>query len=203
MKETIYLCSHSPRRQELLKLTGLQFEILPLDGLDEEAFMESYVGNNVIGMAEHLAIQKGKAAVALGLNGIFITADTLVIADDGKLLGKPRDRTEAEIFLERLAGNWHTVATGVALSQRAGLSGLRQNSILETTRVKFGQMTRHEIDEYISSGEPFDKAGGYGIQGKASIFVERIEGCYFNVVGFPIYSFWQMWKRYIASEKAL
>jgi septum formation protein len=107
------------------------------------------------------------------------------------VLGKPRDPSEAVMFLDRLAGNWHTVATGVALSEKG-----RIESILEATRVKFAPMTAKEIRDYIATGEPFDKAGGYDIQGRASIYIERIEGDYFNVVGFPVHAFWEMWKKF-------
>lgn len=194
MARRLYLCSHSPRREELLDLTGLEFEIHPLEEIDEEALLADYSGD-VIARAEFLAREKAKVALDLGIPGIFITADTLVIADDGTVLGKPRDAAEAELFLDRLAGNWHTVATGVALSERPEKGGeTRIASILETTRVKFARMTTKEIRDYIATGEPFDKAGAYGIQGRASIYIERVEGCYFNVVGFPLHAFWEMWE---------
>ena len=197
MTHRIYLCSKSPRRAELLELTGLEFEVLPLDGVDEDALVRGHEGD-VIGRAEYLAREKAKAALRLGKPGIFITADTLVIADDGVVLGKPADANEAELFLDRLAGNWHTVATGVALSEVEASESdgvkTRTSSLVETTRVKFASMTAAEIRRYIATGEPYDKAGGYGIQGRASVYIERIEGCYFNVVGFPVHAFWEMWK---------
>jgi septum formation protein len=200
MVQPIYLCSHSPRRRELLELTGLTFEVRPLVRIDEEKLLENYTGD-VLSKAEHLARQKAKLALGLGIAGIFITADTMVVSDDGVVLGKPQDAAQAEVYLDRLAGNWHTVATGVALSEALRVAGgARIESILETTRVKFAPMTSREIRSYIATGEPFDKAGGYGIQGRASIYIERIEGCYFNVVGFPLYSFWQMWKRFTIEE---
>jgi septum formation protein len=189
---TLFLCSHSPRRKELLELTGLKFEVCPLHGIDEEALLEGYAGE-VSGRAEFLARKKADVALRLDIPGMFITADTIVVSDDGAVLGKPRDPSEAEMFLDRLAGNWHTVATGVALCEKG-----RIESILETTRVKFAPMTAREIRDYIATGEPFDKAGGYGIQGRASIYIERIEGDYFNVVGFPVHAFWGMWKGFVA-----
>jgi septum formation protein len=197
MQPKLYLCSQSPRRSELLDLTGLEFEVTPLEGVDEEALLTGYAGE-VVGRAEFLALEKAKIALASGTPGLFITADTLVIADDGTVLGKPRNEEEADMFLDRLAGNWHTVATGVALSELSE-NGTRTKSILETTRVKFAPMTAREIRAYIATREPYDKAGGYGIQGKASIYIERIEGCYFNVVGFPLHSFWKMWKSFTGS----
>jgi len=200
MIPTVYLCSHSPRRKELLELTGLDFEVRPLPQLDENKLLEGFDGD-VPGRAKHLALEKAKVALNLAIPGIFITADTLVIADDGTMLGKPRDSSEAELFLDRLAGNWHTVATGVALSESPQAGRVQKiDSILETTRVKFVPMTSREIRAYIATGEPFDKAGGYGIQGRASIYIERIEGCYFNVVGFPLHAFWKMWKRFAVQQ---
>lgn len=192
----IYLASQSTRRQELLKLTGLEFEIKPLENFDEQSALKDYSGD-VVGQAEFLARAKASAALASNLPGTFITADTIVISDDGVVLGKPSDKSEAALFLDRLAANWHTVATGVAVSRR-DISGdpgggERIESILVTTRVKFFPMSGSEMREYIATGEPFDKAGGYGIQGRASKYIEKIDGCYFNVVGFPISAFWKLW----------
>lgn len=195
----IYLASQSTRRQELLKLTGLEFEIKPLENFDERRALKDYSGD-VVGQAEFLSRAKAVAALASNLTGTFITADTIVISDDGVVLGKPSDESEAALFLDRLAGNWHTVATGVAVSSRdiseKPGDGDRIESILVTTRVKFFPMSGTEILEYIATGEPFDKAGGYGIQGQASKYIEKIEGCYFNVVGFPISAFWKLWNEF-------
>jgi len=196
MADKIYLCSSSPRRRELLALTGLEFEVMPLEGIEEDAFLHSCQGD-VVERAEKLALKKMEVALGLGIPGIFITADTLVISDDGAVLGKPATAKEAEVFLDRLAGNWHTVATGVALGKLPQVGGKPLvDSVLEVTRVKFAPMSLDEIRDYIATGEPFDKAGGYGIQGRASIYIERIEGDYFNVVGFPLHAFWKMWKRF-------
>ncbi len=200
MEKKIYLASASPRRHELLALTGLEFEVRPLEDVDEESLLINYTGD-MIGRAERLA--RGKAMIALGLDipGVFITADTLVISDDGAVLGKPADADEAALFLDRLAGNWHTVVTGVAIAGKStDDSPDRIESVLETTRVKFAPMTDQEIQSYIETGEPFDKAGGYGIQGRASIYIERIDGCYFNVVGFPLHAFWKLWKWFNGSS---
>ena len=195
MTRNIYLASASPRRKELLELTGIVFTVRPLEDVDEAELLKGYDGD-VAGRAEHLAREKAKIALGLNVPGVFITADTLVIADDGQVLGKPRDVAEAEMFLDKLAGNWHTVATGVAVAERQADGRDRIDSVLETTRVKFAPMTEREIGNYIATGEPFDKAGGYGIQGHASVFIERIEGDYFNVVGFPLHAFWNMWKKF-------
>jgi len=201
MAKTLYLASASPRRKELLELTDLAFTVKTPGEIDEEALLKDFAGD-VLEQAEYLARAKGRIVLDEGITGIFITADTLVIADDGTVLGKPANELEAGLFLDRLAGNWHTVATGVALSENikdaenVEVSGSRTESILETTRVKFAPMTDDEMKAYIATGEPFDKAGGYGIQGRASIHIERIDGCYFNVVGLPLHAFWKLWGKF-------
>jgi len=196
MNKTIYLVSASPRRLELLQLTGLDFIVHPLTAFDEDRVIAEYEGD-VIDMAGFIAREKAMAALDLDIYGILITSDTLVISEDGLVLGKPVDDNEAEMFLDRLAGNWHTVATGVAVVEKLpdGSSG-EIYSLVEKTRVKFAPMTDAEISAYIATGEPFDKAGGYGIQGRASVHIEKIEGCYFNVVGFPLHAFWTLWKKH-------
>lgn len=199
MDELIYLASRSPRRRELLQLTGLEFEILPLEIQDEKALLEGFSGD-IVEQAECIALAKIRLALDSNLPGIFIAADTIVVSEDGVVLGKPANKLEVGLYLDRLSGNWHTVATGVALARRQkseSLGGTEHiESVLVTTRVKFSPMTRTEIREYIATGEPFDKAGGYGIQGRASIFIEKIDGCYFNVVGFPLNAFWNLWKNF-------
>jgi len=192
----VYLASASPRRKELLSLTGLEFDVMPLGDLDEKALLVNYDGN-LIGQAEFLAREKAKLALDLHPDGVFITADTIVISDDGLVLGKPSTPDDAHLYLDRLAGNWHTVVTGVGLVCKPDLSPDFILSIKEVTRVKFSPMTPREINDYIETGEPFDKAGGYGIQGRASIYIEKIDGCYFNVVGFPVHAFWLMWQNFI------
>jgi septum formation protein len=199
MAKNLYLASASPRRKELLELTDLEFQLIQPGDIDEEAILRNHSGD-VLDQAEFLAREKGRIALEQGVSGIFITADTLVIADDGTVLGKPADELEAGMFLDRLAGNWHTVATGVALSENIEGATPRIESVLETTRVKFAPMTDEEISAYIATGEPYDKAGGYGIQGRASIHIERIDGCYFNVVGFPLHAFWKLWKKFTSAK---
>ncbi len=199
MAKTLYLASASPRRKELLGLTDLEFQLIQPGDIDEEAILQNHSGD-LLEQAEFLAREKGRIALEQGASGIFITADTLVIADDGTVLGKPADEVEAGMFLDRLAGNWHTVATGVALSENIEGTEPRIESTLETTRVKFAPMTDEEITAYIATVEPYDKAGGYGIQGRASIHIERIDGCYFNVVGFPLHAFWELWKKFTSTK---
>lgn len=127
---------------------------------------------------ERLAQEKAQAAWRAG--EITLGADTTVVVD-GEILGKPEDAADAERMLARLAGRGHDVLTGFCV-----FDGERARSGVATTRVVFRPMDAGEIAAYAASGEPLDKAGGYGIQGLASKFVERIEGCYFNVVGLPV-----------------
>lgn len=200
MDKPVYLGSKSPRRKELLGLTGIKFNIFSITGMDEDALLAEYPGD-ILEAAEHLAVEKARLALSSKDDGIFITADTLVITDDGSVLGKPSGKDEARQFLNLLAGNWHTVVTGVALAESGSQdqAEIRIASTLETTRVKFAPMTSDEIEEYIATDEPYDKAGGYGIQGRASVHIEGIEGCYFNVVGFPLHAFWKLWKSFTCS----
>ncbi|MCX6647114.1 MAG: Maf family protein, partial [bacterium] len=150
MDDFIFLASHSPRRRELLKLTGLKFDILPLEIDDEKYLLEGYNGD-IVGQAEYIAKSKLKLAMKSNLPGTFIAADTIVVSEDGVVLGKPSNEKEAELFLDRLAGNWHTVATGVAIGKREKSEYLGGKEItdrvLVTTRVKFAPMTRAEIRE--------------------------------------------------------
>ena len=135
-----------------------------------------------------LAREKAEASWESG-DEIVLGADTEVVLGDS-VLGKPADQCEAEAMLRSLAGREHTVITGICLRHAAGAVVAS-----ESTRVWFAQMDDREIAEYAASGEPLDKAGGYAIQGLASKFVERIEGCYFNVMGLPLALFYREWKK--------
>jgi septum formation protein len=129
---------------------------------------------------ERLAIEKASAVAKLDADALVIGADTTVVVD-GQALGKPRDQSEATSMLRRLNGRSHDVLTGVAV---VGPGGIR--SAVDRTRVWFDPMTDAEINEYVASGEPLDKAGAYAIQGLASRYIPRIEGSYTNVVGLPV-----------------
>jgi septum formation protein len=171
------LASNSPRRRELLHQIGLDdFQVIPATG--EES---APAGLTPAELVEHLARQKGeevqKKAAA---EDIVIAADT-VVAIDGTVMGKPGSPEEAKEMLRTLSGRQHQVYTGVAV-----LRGEQKLIEHECTQVFFREMTRSEIDWYVSDGEPMDKAGAYGIQGKGARFVRRIEGDYSNVVGLPV-----------------
>jgi septum formation protein len=174
----LVLASGSPRRQEILAQLGVQFEILPSD--IDEVIPEGVPAAEV---ASHLALQKAKnVARKVGYPSLVIGADTIVVLD-GEILGKPSGREQAFEMLSKLAGREHDVITGVAVVDSCRGIELKD---YEITRVKMKKVSRDRINKYIKTGEPLDKAGAYAVQGKASIFVEKIEGCYFNVVGLPV-----------------
>ncbi len=170
------LASGSPRREMLLRQIGIEPAILPtmVEEVDNLSDPTTMVREN--------ARRKMEAAASEVESGILLAADT-VVAVGGKLLGKPSDAQDAEWMLKELSNRWHEVYTGFAISWLdRGLDDFDS----ECTRVLFRNLTDEEVKSYISSGEPLDKAGAYGIQGIAAGFVSRIEGCYFNVIGLPL-----------------
>ncbi len=174
----LVLASASPRRRELLENIGLKFEIMA-DNSDEE-FVENEQPFDTV---KRLAKQKAlNVAGRVQSDAIIIGADT-VVSIDGKILGKPKDETEAEEMLSLLSGRRHTVFTGIAVIEK---SSSRIVSDFEATNVKFRKLSREEIKEYVKSGEPMDKAGAYGIQNLGALLIEGIDGDYFNVVGLPL-----------------
>ncbi|MBR3824560.1 MAG: septum formation inhibitor Maf [Lachnospiraceae bacterium] len=183
----IVLASASPRRKELLGMLGLEFEIMVSDV--EEVVTET-TPNRVV---EQLSLQKAED-IFKRLEGdvLVIGADT-VVSLDGKILGKPKNEADAVEMLERLQDNEHRVFTGVTLIGRKEGKEFR-NTFSEGTVVKFYPMTEEEIHWYVSTKEPMDKAGSYGIQGLGARFVECIHGDYNNVVGLPIARLYQEMK---------
>jgi len=173
----IILASGSPRRHELLKMIGIEnFEIIA-DTAEEEL----YPGLSPEHTVCKIALQKAKnVAQKCNDDDLIIAADTLVYLD-GAPLGKPKDTTDAAKMLSALSGRSHIVYTGVAL-----LRGDTHITGAEQTKVTFREMSESEIEAYIKTGEPMDKAGSYGAQGRGAIFIERIEGEFFNVMGLPL-----------------
>jgi septum formation protein len=171
----LVLASASPRRAELLAAAGFQFAIFPAD-VDETALECETPDAHVAGLARAKALVVSRARP----HATILGADTVVVVDD-VILGKPRDAADARRMLDMLSGRSHAVHTGVAI-WRAGT--LREAA--EVSRVELARLTADEIDWYVASGEPMDKAGAYAIQGLASRFVTRIEGSYSNIVGLPI-----------------
>jgi septum formation protein len=174
MIPTIVLASQSPRRRELLATAGIPFTVrvkavAEVRGSGEDP--ETYVRRLARQKAE--AVRESPAEIILG-------ADTVVVLGES-VLEKPLDAAGAKAMIERLSGREHTVITGICLLHSGG-------TIVDAaaTRVFFAPLDANEIDEYIKSGEPMDKAGAYAIQGLASKFVDRIDGCYFNVMGLPL-----------------
>ena len=174
----IILASNSPRRRELLGGLGLDFTVKVISGIDE-SWPHSLKGEDI-----PLYISREKAAPykpLIGPDELVITADTIVYVD-GEVLGKPRDKADARRMLRLISGRWHEVITGVTL-----MTAARERSFAVTTKVRFCNLTDDEINRYVESGLPMDKAGAYGIQEWIGyVGVEAIEGSYFNVVGLPV-----------------
>ena len=176
LREKLVLASGSPRRAEILERAGWPHEVI-VAGIDETVLP----GEQAAAYVQRLARSKAEK-VASGLDhGLVLGADTTVVVAD-QILGQPVDAADARRMLDLLNAQWHEVLTGVALVR----VGAETRVAYETTRVRFAEMSDDEIDWYISTGEPFGKAGAYGIQGKASLFIEAIEGDYFNIMGLPI-----------------
>ncbi|WP_405345626.1 Maf family protein [Ruminococcus sp.] len=171
----IILASQSPRRQELIAHITPEFTVIVSDA--EESLPEGLPPEDV---PAYLAGIKAETVAADHPDDIVIGADTVVILD-GCILGKPRDKDDAVRMLSALSGKAHTVVTGCAVYQ-----GSRRITFSEQTRVEFYPLSDREILEYIATGEPFDKAGAYGIQGRGCVLVKRIEGDFFNVMGLPV-----------------
>lgn len=173
---TLYLASQSLRRKKLLKAMGIEFTSIVPD-INEEV-----IEDNPIRYAQKLARDKVVSVASTIKHGIIIGVDTVVVIGN-EILGKPRDKNEARIMMEKLSGKEHIVISGLCIMR---LPGRKMQKISEKTVVRFRKLKPQEITSYINSYEPYDKAGGYGIQGKAGFFVESIDGCYYNVVGLPI-----------------
>ena len=172
----IILASQSPRRRELLERMGVvDFEVRPAQG-EERADP----GLTPAQLVEQLSVQKAREIAAQEPEGLIIAADT-VVAVDGAVLGKPRSRQEAVEMLALLSGRSHTVYTGLTVCR-----GGRELTCHEATQVVFCKLTPEQIEAYVDTLEPMDKAGGYGIQGRGCVLVEGIQGDYYNVVGLPV-----------------
>lgn len=174
---SLILASASPRRQQLLRQLGLTFTV-QVSQVNEDAFRD---------LPPHVLVQKLALAKALGVaetnpSSVVVGADTVVVRQ-GFILGKPDGPEDAENMLSLLSGSEHQVLTGVAVVQACSRQVLVDHRV---TRVFFKKLSAEEISKYVATGEPLDKAGAYGIQGKGAALVDHIEGCYFNVVGLPL-----------------
>ena len=176
MDKKIVLASASPRRKEILSNLGLLFEVITSDAEEKtDAELPPYM------IVQELAMLKGTDVARRAGDAVVISADTIVWLD-GMVLGKPSDEANAKKMLKKLSGKTHEVYTGVCVTDSKNGKSV---SDYEVTKVRFRELDEDEIDRYISTGEPMDKAGAYGIQGKGCLFVEAIEGDYLNVVGLP------------------
>jgi septum formation protein len=173
----IVLASASPRRAEILRTVGWPFDTLPVD-IDETR----RAGEKAIDYVQRLARGKADAAAACSPTSMIIAADTTVTIDD-HVLEKPADESDAARMLRLLNNRWHRVLTGIAIINHETSRTIVAH---EETEVKFAAMSDEEIDWYVNTGEPMDKAGAYAIQGLGARFIEEIKGDYFNVVGLPI-----------------
>ena len=183
----IVLASNSPRRQELLANLNINFTSLPSD-IDES----KYIHDTPAKRAMLLALAKAQdVADKISAPSLIVGADTLIYKDE--IIGKPKDEEDAFKILKKLQGADHEVITGLAV---ISTSDRRQRVTWEKTLVSMSPMTDEEIWKYISTGEPMDKAGAYAIQGRASLYITEIRGCYYNVVGLPIHRLWEVFKEF-------
>jgi len=174
----LVLASASPRRAEILRDAGIAFTVLS-SAVDETPLP----GEATADLVRRLAASKAELVAARAIGPAIVIAADTVVTLEGTVLGKPRTSEDARQMLEKLSGRTHSVITGVALIR---LPDVERREFTEITQVHFTSLSNEEIVKYLSSGEPFDKAGSYAIQGIAGRFIPRIDGCYFNVVGLPL-----------------
>ena len=176
----IILASASPRRKEILELADLKFDVMPSDA---QEITTKTAPNEVV---MELASIKAKDVYKKSEKQSMIVGADTVVAYQGQILGKPTDKADAKRMLTMLSGQTHEVYTGVCVIEDG-----KTKTFYEETKVTFYEISDEQINHYIKTGEPMDKAGSYGIQGKAAVFIKGIEGDYYNVVGFPIARFLQ------------
>jgi septum formation protein len=174
----LILASASSRRAEILRGAGLPFSVLS-SAVDETPMP----GETPQDLVRRLALAKAELVAARAIGPAIVIAADTIVALEGAILGKPRTSEDARQMLERLSGRTHSVMTGVALVR---LPDVERREFVEATQVHFASISKEEIVQYLASGEPFDKAGSYAIQGLGGRFIPRIDGCYFNVVGLPL-----------------
>ena len=201
MHSFIYLASQSPRRQELLKQMGIRYEMLaPNPGEDSESIETPLLHEKARAYVERVTLAKSTAALARWQkNGLawapILCADTTVSLpgnSEGEILGKPTDVTDAARILNMLSGKTHEVLTAVALTIDPSQQAL---CLVQVSRVHFAKLSPEQIAAYIASGEPFGKAGAYGIQGLGGAFIPSIEGSYSGIMGLPIFETAQLLER--------
>ena len=183
----IILASASPRRRDLLSKIGLEFEVIP-SNYDEKLGNDNFTYEKI----ENLALNKAKDVEArIDEDALIIAADTVVVLD-GKILGKPHTKQEAREMISALSGRIHEVITAIAMVDKTSQKTIVHSN---TTKVKFRKISEEEVERYISTDEPYDKAGGYAAQGLAAIFIGKIDGCFNNVVGISLFEVDKMLKK--------
>ena len=185
----LVLASGSPRRAEIMNSVGWEFtkDVPDIDESERE-------GEPADAYVQRLAREKADAVAGSHPNKIVLAADTTVVIDD-QIIGKPIDSADARRMLSMLSGNWHEVLTGIAVTHNGGTEvGLQR------TRVKFAPMTDAEVNFLVAKGDPLDKAGAYAVQAQAALFIEGIEGDYWNVVGLPISLVYEMVRKVTSDE---
>lgn len=187
LKEKLVLASGSPRRAEILRAVGWEFKAVAANLDETHNALE-----DAISYVKRLATMKAETVAMKFPGELVLGADTVVVVGED-VLGQPSDDADARRMLKLLSGRWHMVLTGVALVR----FGIPPHTLVEhaTTRVRFFEMSANEIDWYVSTGEPRDKAGAYAIQGRGALFIEGIQGDYFNVVGLPVRLVYEMSRR--------
>lgn len=184
----LILASQSPRRAQLLSLIGFDFDVRP-SHIREDNWNEDDPAQHVLA----LSLAKAQEVAGEVEHGLIVGADTIVVLD-GEILGKPADFEEAKSMLRRLSNRTHQVYTGFALVEKPGN---RTASDYEVTSVHFRQLQDWEIESYVKTQNPMDKAGAYGIQDQSAVFADRIEGCFYNVVGFPLTKFYTTFLKFV------
>jgi septum formation protein len=187
----LILASASPRRAEILRNAGIRFEICSTD-VDESRLDNESPSDYVRILALAKAVSAADKNPNLGADVLIIGADTVVVVDEA-ILGKPESSDDAKRMLRSISGRVHEVHPGLALLQN---TGMQQRVVEEITRVHFAYLTDQEIADYLATGEPFDKAGAYAIQGLGGRYISRIEGCYFNVMGLPLARLWTLLREF-------
>jgi septum formation protein len=185
----LLLASASPRRAEILGFVGWEFEKQTAD-VDEKLIS----GEKPADYVRRLAEEKAVTVAGKNKNALVLGADTIVVVEE-TIIGKPKDFDEAREMLQTLSGRWHEVLTGVALVQNKEI-----RVDFQQTRVKFAELSEAEIEFLVEKGEPLDKAGAYAMQAQAALFIEKIEGDYWNVVGLPINLIYQMVKGFSSNQ---
>jgi septum formation protein len=193
-EKRIILASASPRRKQILSQMGLSFEIDIPAPIDEQSFIEP---DNLEESLKKLAGKKAESIAEKNKSALVLGADT-VVCSDSAILGKPVNREDAFTMLKQLSGKKHYVKTAVALICRECNFS---NSLIETTEVYFRDFSDSEIDEYLNDDEFKDKAGAYAIQGQALVFIDKINGCYYNVVGLPVAGTIKLFKEFVGRKE--